>query len=186
MLKELLLLPLTLINRYRAINTIQNCTQRRIFLFDIDNTIADTIPSFEHYSNVSEAKRVSTLAFFIKMHRIIRILKKSPNNKVIFLTARGFKSKKVTQDWLTSFGFLPKSNELFIVRNAKEKINILQKTKSQNTIYYIDDIAYLENDGKLVDYKKLINYIHQLTEHKKIIYFGIDAISEFNTLAKHR
>jgi hypothetical protein len=186
MLKELLLLPLTLINRYRAINTIQNCTQRRIFLFDIDNTIADTIPSFEHYSNVSEAKRVSTLAFFIKMHRIIRILKKSPNNKVIFLTARGFKSKKVTQDWLTSFGFLPKSNELFIVRNAKEKINILQKTKTQNTIYYIDDLAYLENDGKVVVYKKLINYIHQLTEHKKIIYFGLDAINTFNALVKHR
>lgn len=186
MLKELLLLPLTLLNRYRAINTIKNCTQKRIFLFDIDNTIADTIPSFENYKNVSEAARVSTLAFYIKMHKLICILKKSPNNKIIFFTARGFKSKKATQDWLNSFGFLPKKNELFIVRNAKEKINILQKTQTQNTIYYIDDLAYLEKNGTVVVYKALINCIHKLTEQKKITYFGLDAINTFNALVKHR
>lgn len=172
MLKELLLLPLTLSIRLKAIKTINTCTKKRIFLFDIDNTIADTIPSFEHYSNVSEAERISTLAFFIKMHRLIRILKRSPNNKVIFLTARGFKSKQATIQWLTQFGFPPRTDELFIVRNASEKIKILKKISTNSVIYFIDDLAYLEKNGTIQVYNDLIKKVEKL----KLKYFGLHQI----------
>lgn len=179
MLKELLLLPLTLINRRKAIKAIQGCQQKRIFLFDIDNTIADTIPSFEHYSHVSEAKRISTLAFFIKMHRLICILKLSPNNKIIFLTARGYKSKQATIYWLTQFGFPPVKDELFIVRNASEKINILSKVNTKNKLYLIDDLSYLEKNGEIIVYKNLVNNINELAKQTNLIYYGIDAIKKF-------
>ncbi len=48
------------------------------------------------------------------MHKLIRILKKSPNNKIIFLTARGFRSNKVTKKWLLDFGFNISNDEFFI------------------------------------------------------------------------
>lgn len=172
MLKEFLLLPLTLSIRLKAIKTINTCSKKRIFLFDIDNTIADTIPSFEHYSNASEAKRVSTLAFFIKMHRLIRILKRSPNNKIIFLTARGFKSKQATMKWLTQFGFPPANDELFIVRNASEKIKILKKISTNSLIYFIDDLAYLKKNGTIQVYNDLIKKVEKL----KLKYFGLHQI----------
>lgn len=172
MLKELLLLPLTLSIRFKAIKTINTCLKKRIFLFDIDNTIADTIPSFENYSNVPEAKRISTLAFFIKMHRLIRILKSSPNNKIIFLTARGFKSKQATIKWLTQFGFPPAQDELFIVRNASEKIKILSKINTKNKLYFIDDLAYLEKNGTIQVYDELIKKVEKLN----LKYFGLTQI----------
>ncbi len=174
MLKELLLLPLTVYVRLKAIKTINTCSKKRIFLFDIDNTIADTIPSFEHYSNVSEAKRVSTLAFFIKMHRLIRILKRSPNNKIIFLTARGFKSKQATIKWLTQFGFPLGTDELFIVRNASEKIKILKEVSTNSTIYFIDDLAYIEKNGNVQVYYDLIKKVEKL----KLKYFGLNQIKD--------
>ncbi|MFY7900469.1 MAG: hypothetical protein ACOVNY_09820, partial [Chitinophagaceae bacterium] len=172
MLKELLLLPLTLSIRSKAIKTINTCSRNRIFLFDIDNTIADTIPSFEHYSNVTEARRISTLAFFIKMHRLIKILKRSPNNKIIFLTARGIKSKQATIQWLTEFGFPPANDELFIVRNASEKISILKKVSTDSVIYFIDDLAYLEKNGTIQVYNDLLKKVEKL----KLKYFGLHQI----------
>ncbi|MEI2710159.1 MAG: hypothetical protein V9E96_14275 [Chitinophagaceae bacterium] len=180
MLKELLLLPLTLLNRNKAIKAIESCIENRIFLFDIDNTIADTIPSFENYSNLSEAKRVSSLAFFIKMHKLIRILKKSPNNKIIFLTARGFRSNKVTKKWLLDFGFNISNDEFFIVRKADEKIKIIKALHLNcKQLYVIDDLSYLKKTGEVMIYDKLVIILNKLSAQKKLKYYGINEIMGF-------
>jgi hypothetical protein len=179
-LKNFVLTPIAIIVRFIAINKIRRYKNKRVFIFDIDNTIADSIPSFNVKKWKSESERVATLAVFVKMNRLINILYNNPNNKIFFLTARGYFSYNATIKWLKSLNFPVGKYDVFITRTAHEKVNILKKVVStKNNIYYIDDLSYINNDGSLITYADIISKLNIMHTKKIIHFFDIRKINQF-------
>lgn len=154
----------------------------RVFIFDIDNTIADTWYSYKLTFYRSNQHRLLSLPIFIKMRRLISILYKNPNTKVFFLTARSLYDYQTTFQWLKSQGFPLKFSDLFIVNSPKFKIKILSALKNQKlNVYYIDDLSYNHEKGTIKFYNSEIKDITKLVSAEKHIkYFGYDAIERFN------
>lgn len=153
----------------------------RVFVFDIDNTIAHTWYSFNASYFTSNKQRLLSLPIYIKMHRVIDILYNNPNNLVVFLTARSLNDYKTTYKWLKGQGFPLGYSDLFIVNSPKYKINIISSFKKQKTnVYYIDDLSYNHENGEVKFYKKEIFEIENLTaKNKHIKYYGYDHIESF-------
>ena len=145
---------------------------KRIFLFDIDNTVANTWPSFTNNFK-SRRKRLLGLSVFINMRALICQIIKDKNNKVIFLTSRRFYDLFVTFKWLRSVGINITIFDVIIV-NPKTKIQLIQNAiKFFNPqLFYIDDMTYNHENGKMKTYKFIKN-IYPLP----INYFGYKFIS---------
>ncbi|MFC4722881.1 hypothetical protein ACFO5O_11150 [Geojedonia litorea] len=155
----------------------------RVFIFDIDNTIAHTWFSFNTTYFKNNHDRLLSLPIFTKMRRLISILYKNPNTIVLFLTARSLHDYPVTYKWLKSQGFPLKYSDLFIVNSPRFKIKILSALKKQKVnVYYIDDLSYNHENGVVKFYDSEIKDIKNLsTLQENIKYFGYDDIERFNS-----
>jgi hypothetical protein len=180
MLKNIIVFPFTYYKRKKIVRLINQTESYRVFIFDIDNTIADTLPSLElnHWKN--EAERIATLPIFIKMHRLLKILYSNKRNKIYFLTARSYFSYEATYTWLKEMELPVERDEIFITRTAEEKKEIFKEVDLKRlNVYYLDDLAYLASKNNLLLHKDLIEYFQQLSEKKIIKFFGINELEEF-------
>ena len=140
--------------------------KKKIIIFDIDNTIADTWPTHNGKFK-SEYVRLVSIPVFDK---IIKIANKHILNgeRVVFLTARDYKYYFVTLKWLSEIGF-PSAN-LVMVSKPSEKINLLKSIQTKNVILY-DDMSYNHERGLVKFYTKEINEVLKM---KNVEYFGYD------------
>jgi len=148
-----------------------------IYIFDIDNTLADTWPSFlENYT--SEKDRYSKLSIFINMRKVILKASYHKNNrKVIFLTARNYLQYFTTYSWLKNNQIPLSFFDLILTHGAEEKVKLLRKFGEKGyKIIFVDDMTYNHENGEMKHYEKPINDITK----SKIHYFGVDQINKFN------
>ena len=97
-------------------------SMNNLVIFDIDNTIANTWPSFgENYQNESE--RLFELKIFDNMFLMIKNYYNNTDAKLIFLTARDYRYFSVTKKWLKKHDIY--DNNLFMVSKPSEKIILL-------------------------------------------------------------
>lgn len=66
------------------------------YIFDVDNTIANTWPTLKLYWN-SESERLSKIEPINKMIKYVMLLEK--NNNIIYLTVRDFRLKTTLILW---------------------------------------------------------------------------------------
>lgn len=167
---------------YIILSRLKKGKYTRVFIFDIDNTIADTWYSFNVPYFKNSQHRLSSLPIFIRMRRLIDILYKNPNTLVLFLTARSLLDYQTTYNWLKSQGFPLKYSNLFIVNSPKFKVRILKALENQKlNVYYIDDLSYNQENGEIKFYDSDINEIIKITAlHKHIKHFGYADIERFN------
>lgn len=137
--------------------------KNRLIIFDIDNTVANSWPSLLD-KHQSERDRLISIPAFQKVVEIIDFYV-STGEKVLFLTARDYKSYFVTLQWLSKIGF-GKAN-LVMVSNPSEKIKILKSASKKNILLY-DDMSYNHENGIVKFYK---NEILQISKMKNIKYF---------------
>jgi hypothetical protein len=185
-IKNIILQPISFYKRRKITNVINNSKGNRIFIFDIDNTIADTLPSLEikHWKN--ESDRVQTLAIFVKMHRLLNILYLNKRNTIYFLSARSYFSFKSTFNWLSNMELPVEKDKIFITRTAEEKKKIFKQLKLDKlNIYYFDDLAYLESNNNIVFYTDLIEYFRNLAKKNKIKYYGLQELTKFISKTKN-
>ncbi len=173
--KNILSYPVAKIILLKTVIKIKETKEPRIFLIDIDNTVANTWPSLLlKWSN--EEGRLKSLAIFIKMKYLINILKKSPNNRIIFLTARSYFSRRITYNWLSENGLINNQKNLIITRTAADKIDIIKqlcKECNSKKIYYIDDLAHKYETGKIEFFEKQISEVTRISEtNKKFVFFN--------------
>lgn len=148
-----------------------------IYIFDIDNTLADTWPSFlEDYK--SEKERYSKLSIFLNMRKIIlKAYHKKENRKVLFLTARNYFQYFTTYSWLKNNQIPLSFFDLILTHGAEEKVKLLQKFGEKGyKIIFVDDMTYNHESGEMKYYEQPINDISK----SKIHYFGVDQINKFN------
>ena len=148
-----------------------------IYIFDIDNTLADTWPSFlENYN--SERERYLKLSIFLNMRKVIlKAYQKKENRKVIFLTARNYLQYFTTYSWLKNNKIPLSFFDLILTHNANEKVKLLKKFGEKGyKIIFVDDMTYNHENGEVKYYQQPIKDITNSYIH----YFGVDKINKFN------
>jgi len=148
----------------------------RIFIFDIDNTLANTWPSLTYNIN-SRKERLSGLSVFINMRFLIRQIIQDKKNKVIFLTSRNNYDLFVTCNWLRSVGINCSIFDVIIVGNPKTKIRYIKSVVRfyNQQLIYIDDLTYNHERGNMKKYS-FVKDIYSLP----IQYFGYKFILAIN------
>lgn len=144
-------------------------TNKKIYIFDIDNTLADTWISFT-YRYTSEFERYSSLAVFYKMRNYILSLN---NCRVIFLSARPFKVYKITYHWLKSIGVINNVMSLILVDKPNDKIKLLKNIKKK--VIFFDDMSYNHEYGEI---KYYTNEIYELYKLPNIEYIDANRINK--------
>src|ERR1043166_9631126 len=119
--------------------------EQTAYVFDIDNTIANTWPSLL-IEFPSERSRILTLEVFEGMRNIIMNLQ-SRNIEIFYLSNRSVLSYFATIRWLRQMGFEASVCNVIVVNSPMEKIAFLEKLSSKRRLKYIDDLAYGHESG---------------------------------------
>ena len=147
----------------------------RVYLIDIDNTLANTWPSLKDYVYKSENYRYRSLPIFIGMRNFIKDKLKG-NAKVIFISARSYFSYYATADWLTNNG-LP-GHQLILVPNPEIKLDyIIELLYRSINVVYVDDLSHSHEFGMVEMYEEMIMGLKELP----IKYLGVNEIALINS-----
>lgn len=148
----------------------------KVYLVDIDNTLADTWPSLHEYVYRGENHRYRSLSIFLGMREYV-LSKLSNREQVIFLSARSYFNYYTTQKWLLSCGIL--ADELILVSNAFEKLFYVNELIDKGVdVVYIDDLSYNHEHGEVRLYDDLIYSLNKLP----ITYMGLEQITLINSV----
>jgi len=181
--KDILSYPIAFYILIKAKKNICYFKEKRIFLFDIDNTIANSWHSLTLNHWTSENERLKGLAIFLRMKKLLSILQSNKNNKIFFLTARSYFSRATTIEWLTENGILVENSELIITRTAEDKIKIIKALPLNNfkKIYFIDDLSHKHETMHVEMFEKEIRAIEELAKkhNQTFSYYGKNLIDTF-------
>ena len=155
---------------------LKNDIENKIYLLDIDNTLADTFHSYKYFFESYE-NRLLSLAIFLGMRKkYIEIL--HHNKNAFFISARRMSSKAATYNWLESNGLKIEKNNIFNVNSVNVKIIFFKLLNKNNNykIILIDDLSYNHENGEVKYYKNQIDAICQF----KILHIDAKQIEEIN------
>lgn len=126
-----------------------------VFIFDLDNTLADTWPYLE---NGILTKR-SAIRLPIQLNVLKRLNEVKGKGRVVILTARPYKLFFETKKWL-------KKNHvdydaLFIVKHPHQKIQLLSIIDKKINMY--DDLSHSHEKGMVKHYENVIEEIQKMS-----------------------
>jgi len=144
-----------------------------LYIFDLDNTLADTWPSLNLYfsSNSERLKSLKPITGMVKMFDSLILRKKN----IYILTARSFEYFFLTKKWLKKNTEFKNSANLILVEKPKDKLKFLRLIKQKyEVVYYYDDLSYNHENKDTKFHHDIIN------EVKKDVnkYYGYDFILE--------
>ena len=148
--------------------------KKDIIIFDIDNTVADTWPSFLK-KKISEHERLSNLKAFKNIVNLI-LNYDSEGKKIIFMSARNYKFYNITKIWIKKN--CTKAFDLILVSNVSEKLKFLKIFKNKKITLY-DDLSYSHEKKRGV-----LFYEDIIKELKKLNYITYIGYNELLTLQK--
>jgi hypothetical protein len=145
---------------------------------DIDNTLADTWPSFLQKDSKSDFERVASLMVHEGMKAYITVrFSDSTKYQVVYITARHFLMIGTTRKWLGKHGFLFGESKIIVVTHPTYKIEYLKKAlKAKRAVSYIDDLSYHHEKGEVKFYDSIINQVKEMG----IEYIGYHDICKTN------
>lgn len=139
-----------------------------IVVFDIDNTLADTWPSFlKGYK--SEGERLKSIPPFPGVVNLVDEYYSS-KRQILFLTARDYRYYFLTHSWLKNninCGFT-----LLMVSHPQEKIKVLN-CLSGCSVDYVDDLTHSHETGEVKYYSDVIEQVKRIPHVK---YYDYDFI----------
>lgn len=156
---------------YKFIVTIKRIKNKKLYIFDLDNTIANTWISYnQKYSN--HKSRLENLSIFIGMKTLISKIDRC-NSIIIILTAREYWYYKLTKEWIESNNM--DIDELVVVSKPSEKLLLLKQINID--CEYYDDMSYNHENNKVKFYNNEINDIKKLSN---ISYYNYGEIKKIN------
>lgn len=148
--------------------------QKEIYVFDLDNTLANTWPSLCVSFFPSESYRYKSLSVFINMRKLI--LKLSKDKTILFLSSRSILVYPETLHWLKGMELNVGFSNLILVHHPQGKVSILKHLAMKYRVKYIDDLSYGQENGVVKYYSDIISDVKKM----KVIYFGYDVINRIN------
>lgn len=157
---------------------VRMCLRNRkksIYIFDLDNTLADTFSTLIH-RNPNELERLENIVPFERMCALANKINNSPSRCVFVLTARQYSTEKITQNWVANAGISIVPTSVFIVLSAMQKVWLLKIVAPFcHQITFIDDMSFMNSNGEIEFYEKEVAALP-----KKIRYIGNENIRKFN------
>lgn len=148
-----------------------------LWVVDIDNTIADTWPSFSA-GFASESERLSSLRPLEGM--CARIRAAVPQRaSVVFVTLRPYAAYFVTRKWLKAQGLPCGPAEIVLVEKPEAKLELLEEAFERfpgRRVEYYDDLSYGHEKGEMKLYSGLIGRAKALP----MKYFGYEELAGIN------
>lgn len=136
----------------------------KIIIFDLDNTLANTWPSFlEGFE--SESLRLMSVKPFKNVLELVNSYIES-EEKIVFLTARDYRHYFLTKKWLKQYINGPFS--LILVSKPDQKVKLLGNNLKNSFVYY-DDLSYSHEHGKVKFYS---DQIAELMTMSNVKYYG--------------
>lgn len=133
-----------------------------LYVFDIDNTIGNTYPTLQKKYG-SEKERLLSIPVFPKIKSVVQQLLKSESRKVIFLTARSYKTWSVTHEWLSKNDINASLSDVIIVSAPQQKIEFLQTILPRNKrVVFVDDMSWNHENGEVKFYENEIRILSGL------------------------
>ncbi len=161
--------------RFLFIRYTKKHRSREIFLFDLDNTLADTWPCyFIHYDSYSD--KLKSLPVFLGVYQKVMALQ-SAGHPVFFITARNYTGYSATIAWLKSIRIRASIANVIIVNSTEEKLALIKKAVQYHPqITYFDDLSYNHEHGETKYYISTISEFNKLP----ISYFDKSMIDRIN------
>jgi hypothetical protein len=150
--------------------------REKLVIFDIDNTVADTWPSFLG-NYISNRERLANLKPFKSIVEII-LKHKSDGDKIIFMSAREYPYYGMTKKWLEDNCL--KSFDLILVSCPIEKLRLLKLFPKKDIIYY-DDLSHSHEKGSVRFYKEVLADLACLRNIKHIGYNELLVLQKENS-----
>lgn len=140
------------------LKTIKN--EQELVIFDLDNTLADTYPCIKNKIDLTKVYAQ------LKVHNGTKsmLIEHLKSDKVIILSARPYKYRKVTEQWVTdNLVGSKKKLSIFLVHKVNLKLRyLLAATKSKKSITYYDDLSYNHENGEVKFYYEIIQSVRNL------------------------
>jgi hypothetical protein len=161
---------------------VRRAPQRGVTVLDIDNTLADTWPSFSR-SWPSRAARLSSLPVLPGVKSEIHDAGLRRDDLIVFLSHRSWRHWRVTRQWLRRHGFSVGVANLVLVAQAADKVKHLKRlTATGRRVTYWDDLSYAHEEGEARRYDAVIREVLTLD----LDYHGADEIESIVTAAGGR
>tara|TARA_B100000482_G_C12521213_1_gene264545 strand:+ start:32 stop:547 length:516 start_codon:yes stop_codon:yes gene_type:complete len=144
---------------------------KKVCVFDLDNTIYNTWPELVKKSRVFSYKNIS---IFNNMQMLVN--KRYIESDIVFLSARKIKF------YMQTFHILKRDFPnikftLILVEKTKDKLFYLDFLNEKSKILaYYDDLSYNHENDKIIFYKSVIDSVKKM----KINYFGLNEIIKIN------
>jgi hypothetical protein len=150
---------------------------KSLYIMDIDNTLANTFPTLnQHYS--SESERLSQIKTFKRMEALVKDLEKSRTRKLIFVTARSYKTWLITYKWLRNNNIYVHLTDVIMVSSPAQKVELLKKiTPAAKPVFFVDDMSFNHEYGPVRFYDEQLAEISKLP----VKYIGYKTILKFNS-----
>lgn len=154
---------------------LEKTGHRKLYIFDIDNTLADTWPCY-YIPFPTYAQRLLSLPAFMGMRKVIKQVQDA-GYPYLFITARNRSAAPATISWLNSIGLQATADTVIIVSNAAQKITLIKKALQQQIgIEYYDDLSYNHENGEVKLYEAAIRQISGLP----VVYYSKEKIDQIN------
>ncbi len=147
-----------------------------VYFVDIDNTIADTWPTFLKQWP-SEAERLSNIAPFAGMKNYLQEIDEKKGSVIIYLTARNFRYTSLTKNWLQKNGFPQQNSLLVLVPSPYHKLRYLKIMPKHAAVTFIDDLCYGHEKGTVKKYDTVIAAVKKLP----VNYIDSETIDKINS-----
>lgn len=164
------------IGKLRTVNVIlrlyfnKKKKNKRLVIFDIDNTITDTWPNLTS-ETVNFQELYQNLEIILNFQNLISFLKKQ-NVEIMFLSARNLSYYDITKRWL-ELNDIPSRN-LFLVWKVEQKIKYLSDWSRKNEVFYFDDLSFNHENGNIKYYDNVIAAVNELS----LVYYGYAKIQQ--------
>lgn len=133
--------------------------RKKLNNFDVDNTRADTWPSYL-LPFPSFWKRLYAILPFPAVSRLVREKNRS-GEPVVFFAARGYRYYWVIMQWLEKQGIFRWN--LFLVRTSQEKVELVKLAcRFFKAVELYDDISYNHEKGEVKFYDDCIQELQKI------------------------
>ena len=128
----------------------------QIVIFDIDNTLANTWPTY-HMNFACKKERLRQIQPFPRMIQLVQEYYQK-GASVFFISARRYRDYWITRQWLIDQKIY--NGNLIIVNSPEEKIKFLQIASHHGWVEYYDDLSYNHENGEVKFYERCIEQVY--------------------------
>lgn len=139
------------------ITLIRSFTRRgdAVVVLDIDNTLADSWPSFLRPFDNHRA-RLANLEVLPNIKQAVHDPAVGDGATIVYLSHRNLWEWPVTYRWLRTHGFVVRADRLLLVPSAAAKVPLVRRMAEGRTVTMWDDLSFGHETGEVRFYDDVI------------------------------